>query len=582
MSVQPQIEAVLVLDGDMIPALTIARSLGRAGQAVVIASHEKEPLAGYSRYVHRTMTYPDPLSDESGYLAWCREIVDSRAFRIIIPVTERTVVPMQCLVERPGGERIAIAPPQALAVALDKDRTLALASSLGIPAPRTFLVERVDQIAESLEQLEPPVVLKPMRSIGVSDVDRKQLRVDYAFNQRQLTAKLEGFLRYGSVLLQEYVGGDGVGIEAIADHGEVVYAFQHARVHEVPLTGGGSSLRVSESVNAELLEAARKLLAELKWHGVAMVEFKLNRNDGSFSLMEINGRFWGSLPLAVAAGADFPKMLFELMTVGRVSPAPPARSGVYCRKLSSDMHWLELVLRRDGPRELVSFPSKLAVLKDWLRIFGPRHHFDVQQWTDPRPGFVDISRTGLQYLRRFKRVWLERATLRSQHRAWSSGEVAQRMKTAGSLLFICYGNINRSAVAERVWLDLLSHDGPSVLSAGFHTQQGRAADPTMVEVAEAAGIDMRNWSSQRVTRQMVEDSDIIFGMELVHIDRMAEEFPVSRGKTFLLGMASAESPGTGEIADPYGKDVAEYALCLALITKNLGVLTAPLLADKRH
>jgi protein-tyrosine-phosphatase len=467
-------------------------------------------------------------------------------------------------------------------VALDKDRTLALAARLGVPAPKTFLVERVDQITASLDQVEPPVVLKPMRSIGESDVDRKQLRVDYAFNERQLTAKLEGFLRYGSVLLQEYVGGDGVGIEVIADHGELVYAFQHARVHEVPLTGGGSSLRVSEAVNPELLEAARKLLAELKWHGVAMVEFKLNRKDGSFSLMEINGRFWGSLPLAVAAGADFPKMLFELMTAGHISPPPPAKSGVYCRKLSSDMHWLELVLRRDGPRELVSFPSNLAVLKDWLRIFGPRHHFDVQQWTDPRPGFVDISRIGLQYLKRLNGVRLERAELRSQHRAWRSGGVAQRMKTAGSLLFICYGNINRSAVAERVWLNLLPHDGPHVVSAGFHSQQGRAADPTMVEVAAAAGIDMRNWSSHRVTPQMVEDSDIIFGMELVHVERMAEEFPASRGKTFLLGMASAESPTTGEIADPYGKDVAEYTACLAQIRKNLGVLAAPLLADNRH
>ena len=582
MSVKALSDEVLVLDGDMVPALTIARSLGRAGRTVVIASHEEKPIAGYSRHVRRKLTYPDPLSDEGGFLAWCEEIVGSRAFRLIIPVTERTAVPMQRLLGQPGGERIAIAPPDALAVALDKDKTMALASELGIPTPKTVLVEHVDQIPASLEKIDLPVVVKPMRSIGANDDDRKQLKVDYAFNQRQLEAKLEGFLRYGPVLLQAYVQGDGVGIEVIADRGEVLYAFQHARVHEVPLTGGGSSLRVSEALNPELLDAARKLLGELSWHGVAMVEFKLNRKDGSFSLMEINGRFWGSLPLAVAAGADFPKMLYELLTVGRVSPLPEARPGVYCRKLSSDMHWLELVLRRDGPPELVNFPGTSAVIKDWLRIFSPRHYFDVQQWRDPWPGFVDVSRTGHQYLKRFSSVMQDRTALRAQHRAWRRGNVSRLMNTADAVLFICYGNINRSAVAERYFLNPLPKEDLKVVSAGFHKEQGRPADPTMIGVAAAAGIDMRNWSSRHVTPEMVENSDIIFVMELEHIHRMVEEFPEAQDKIFLLGMASAETPASGEIADPYGKEVAEYSACLALITNNLRVLAAPLLAERQH
>ena len=40
-----------------------------------------------------------------------------------------------------------------------------------------------------------------------------------------------------------------------------------------------------------------------------MVEFKLDARDGVAKLMEINGRFWGSLQLAVDAGVDFPAIL---------------------------------------------------------------------------------------------------------------------------------------------------------------------------------------------------------------------------------------------------------------------------------
>ena len=542
----------------MVPALTVARSLGRMGHVVVIGSDQERPLAGYSRHVSRTLMYPDPLSDEKGFVAWCEDLLANGNYRLIIPVTERTVVPMQRLLGLPGGDRIAIAPPEALVIALDKDRTMLLASDLGIPTPKTVLVNHVDDIESSLDKLDLPVVIKPMRSIGINDADRKQLKVDYGFDQRQLMTKLEGLLRYGPVLLQEYVNGEGVGIEAIADHGDIVYAFQHTRVHEVPLTGGGSSLRVSEPVNPQLLRAARKLLGALRWHGVAMVEFKWDRNENTFSLMEINGRFWGSLPLAVAAGADFPKMLFELLTMGRVSPAPVAEAGIFCRKLSSDFHWLELVLRREGPPELVSFPSKTEVLRDWLRIFHHRHCFDVQQWRDPLPGIVDLGRIARAQLGRLTRVVNTKRLIAMHGLAWRRGIVGRRLRDAHRVLFVCYGNINRSPLAEHVFQRLVPDRHIIARSAGFHSEEGRRADPVMLKVAASKGVDLSNCASQCLSREMVDESDVVFVMELQHYVRICDEFPGAYGKTYLL---SAGSKGKPEIADPYGKTKAAYEAC---------------------
>ena len=124
MSRQAQKDVVLVLDGDMVPALTIARSLGRMGITVVIGSHTAKPLAGYSRHVRLVVRYPDPLLDETEFLAWGADVIASGNYRLIIPVTERTVVPMRQLSALPQGEKIAIAPLDSLAVALEKDRTM--------------------------------------------------------------------------------------------------------------------------------------------------------------------------------------------------------------------------------------------------------------------------------------------------------------------------------------------------------------------------------------------------------------------------------------------------------------------------
>jgi len=554
-----QHQRVLVLDGDMTPALAVVRSLGRMGLHVDVASHTggDSAIAGQSRYARCMLRHPDPLTDETAFLAWCENIIDQGAYQLIVPVTERSVVPMQKLLNHAGGERIAIASPDALAIVLDKDKTLALAENLGIPAPRSVLIERMEDIAANLAALKLPLVIKPARSIGADAAGRKQLSVEYAFSARDLETKTERFLRYGPVLLQEYFAGEGVGIELIARHGEIEFAFQHLRLHEVPLTGGGSSLRMSVPIEPELLDASQKLMRALNWHGVAMVEFKWNPADRSYSLMEINGRFWGSLPLAIAAGADFPAMLYELLTTDSIATRPAAKTGVYCRKLSSDLYWHEMVLRRDAPANLVRFPSNGQILKDVLLTFLPRHHFDVQQWRDLKPGLIDLGRIARSYYERIARLRAERRERRHQLSAWQNGLVANHLKQGNQVLFVCYGNINRSSLAERYFSKIAPNTALKVLSAGFHDEAGRPADPVMKEVAGEAGIDLKAWSSRQLNAEMLAQSSVVFVMELKHLQRIQQEFPQAAAKTFLLN-AGARVDKQIEIPDPYGKERVIY------------------------
>lgn len=557
---------VLILDADLPPALTVVRSLARLGLQVDIASHVEKPLAGYSRHACRRLHYPDPMLAPQAFIDWLNAHAAGNAYELVIPVTERTAVPIFRHRDTLQAAPIALPPNESLEVALDKAQTVELARRLGISVPDSQLITQIDALDGVKDTLAYPVVVKPARSMGATEQGIVQLGVTYAFNASELTAQAEHALRYGNVILQEYFGGQGVGIELIADHGKIVYAFQHLRLHEMPLTGGGSSLRTSVPVEPELLDAAQKLMTALSWHGVAMIEFKWNPDARDFRLMEINGRFWGSLPLAVSAGADFPAMLYELLTQGQVAPRPPARLDMAGRKLSSDLYWYEQVLRRNAPEKLVSLPGGRQLIKDALLVFSPRHRFDVQRWRDPLPGLIDIGQIAAHYATRIAQVMAARWFAWRQQRAWSSGHVASRLRSARHILFVCYGNINRSALAERYFSDKTAGMPIASQSAGFHAQSGRPADPHMTEIARTRGINLETLRSRRIDHAMVEASDLIFVMEKRHYDQIAQDDPNAANKTFLLNPR-------GEIDDPYGKSTAVYTQCLNEVTACVDNLT---------
>jgi predicted ATP-grasp superfamily ATP-dependent carboligase len=149
----------------------------------------------------------------------------------------------------------------------------------------------------------------------------------------------------------------------------------HRRVRELPASGGRSTC--AESVNdPELARAGRRLLDHLNWHGVAMAEFRRDDRDGSFRLMEINPKFWGSLELALAAGADFAD---DYVRAARGEPLPVRteadyRSGVrYAWPFDGDLiHAMERP--RNAFRVLGDMVNPRVKKNAWLRDPLPLLH----------------------------------------------------------------------------------------------------------------------------------------------------------------------------------------------------------------
>jgi predicted ATP-grasp superfamily ATP-dependent carboligase len=276
----------------------------------------------------------------------------------------------------------------------DKAEVLAVAGRLGIKVPDQIVLEGPPtdpQIAE----LAFPVVLKPSRSLVAGESHRFKLAVRHAQDRRQLNQIVKSLPDAAwPVLAQRRVSGPGIGIFLLLKDGALLAQFAHRRILEKPPWGGVSVCSEAVAVSPRLVEQSAELLRAFSWSGVAMVEYKVDRHTGDPYLMEVNGRFWGSLQLAIDAGVDFPRLLVESATGRDVVPVLGWRSGIRLRWRLGEVDHLIARLRRSTshPHRFGELPSlgsafRHAILPAW----HPRSRGEVFRLNDPRPGLVELA-----------------------------------------------------------------------------------------------------------------------------------------------------------------------------------------------
>jgi predicted ATP-grasp superfamily ATP-dependent carboligase len=383
---------VLVTDSARGSAIAFIRSLGRRGVEVVAADHRPRSAGFRSRYAQDRVLYPDPARAPDAAIDVLLAEAARRRIDLIVPVSDEVLLPLSAARERFAGVcALAVPDPDALEAVTDKRATLALGRRLGVPTPRTALAETVDEALAAAPALGWPVVVKPVASRVYRDGAVEAFQVGYAEDARALAEQVGRLRGRCAALLQEYRAGEGHGVELLADRGRPLAAFQHRRLHEVPITGGASALREGVPLDPEMYRHATRLLAELKWTGLAMVEFRVGA-DGP-ALMEVNGRIWGSLPLAVKSGVDFPLGLVELHLDRRLEgvarPGPVV--GVRSRNLGLELVWIASVLRRHRRYPFLPAPRRSAALAAALRLPLPRDGFDVLCRDDPWPAVAELS-----------------------------------------------------------------------------------------------------------------------------------------------------------------------------------------------
>ena len=365
-------ERVLLLDGQTTQALACARSLGRAGCEVLVASTMRQPLAGWSRFCSARFRLAGETPVAFAALrAWAR----TQGVTLVLPLTERSHLLLNA--ERndwqQAGITVGCAEERLLRRAFDKARTLELAQQCGVAVPPTRLPRSIGDCRTAAEALGFPCVVKARFSASWNgDAIARDTGTSYVRTMAELEAAVERH-RQGDnwPSIQGFVPGQGKGVFTVCSRGVPLAWFAHERLRDVRPTGSGSSLRRSIPLDARLREPAERLLRAMEWHGPAMVEF---RDDGEQPpyLMEVNGRFWGSLQLAVSAGVDFPRLWLDVLRSEGTPHGPPAEASgppVTLRWLWGDTKRLLYVMAGRPPGFPGDFPSRLQGLRE---VLGPQ------------------------------------------------------------------------------------------------------------------------------------------------------------------------------------------------------------------
>lgn len=377
--------------------LTIVRDLGRSGIEVHGIARSPQAVGLASRYLGSGLVR---AHDEDSVIEQLEALGAKLGHACLFAISEGDIALLNRHRARLGSYKIMFADKERMDSVLNKDRTYHAAARVGIRTPRTEQVGSMAEVEALGSVLRFPVVLKWANPLLVGRALRaaglKLEKTVYCNTLGELLAYLKRFEEVGMYpLIQEYCAGYGLGQFILIKNGQVHYTFQHRRLHEWPPEGGFSSMceSVPREQHAALMEKSVALLRELGWEGVAMVEYRYDPVSGEAALMEVNGRFWGSLPLAYHAGANFATLCYRVLALEEPVANAAYRGGMRCRFMVPETKRLLRILfgqRHIADKTLVfrRLPALAGYCADFLRPSSRYYVFDVR---DPKPFFADMG-----------------------------------------------------------------------------------------------------------------------------------------------------------------------------------------------
>lgn len=387
----------IVLGVEGLIGLALVRELGRAGIRVVAVSHELGAIGLHSRHAWRRVHVPALRSEDT--LALLRALGEELGTCSLLTVSEVNIQWLHAHADQLGRVRAALPPAAAFAVALDKSATLRAAEQVGLAVPQSLQPRNWAEARAAAADFPLPAVLKwadPNQvAPRLSRLGLALVKAEYVHTREAFAAVMDRYAALGEwPLLQQYCPGRGLGQFFFMHQGEVLQRFQHLRVAEWPPEGGFSSVcdAIPLDMHRTLQEKSLALLRAIGWQGVAMVEYRWDAASDSAMLMEINGRFWGSYPLAMHCGAGF-ALLMHHMALGNPLPRmPPARADLRARTVTTELKRLARLLLAPGriqdPHFRIDLGAELSrFVLDFVR---PRVRYFLWTWSDPLPFFIDL------------------------------------------------------------------------------------------------------------------------------------------------------------------------------------------------
>ena len=365
--------------------LAATRSLGKAGIDVITSDSISYATSFFSKYSKSHFVYPSPKSKPESFIRCMRHRIQKGDIDVFMPMGEESHIISKYIKMFDNTTKVPIPAYEKILKANNKRYLMNFAKEIGVKTPQTYTIDDLTDLKKVAKKVEFPAVIKPVIGFGARGIRYVHSENELIMEYKKVMQKFN-FSEYP--LIQEYIPGDGYGVSMLFNQGEPRAIFTHKRIREYPITGGPSTARVSVR-HPKMEKYATKLLKELEWHGVAMVEFKLDDRTNEPVLMEINPRFWGSLYQAICAGVDFPYLLYTMALEGDVQPVFTYKIGVKTRWMLGDCRGLVSYLKTK---------KRMEILKDFFK-FNEQYYDDIS-FDDPFPTIIEFMLPIMNFIKK--------------------------------------------------------------------------------------------------------------------------------------------------------------------------------------
>ncbi len=327
---------MLVTDGETRAVVGLARGLHQGGFEVSAAGAQSaRPVAAHwSWSVDERLLLPHPLTDETAFIGELERKLSGGRYSVLLPGSDASLLAISRGRERLEGHALVALPPhEVIERSLDKLALLAAAGRHGLDSPATVACHSAGEARVAAGRFGYPVLVKPSASVFEVGSIPQRTGSFVAVDEDALGNAVSRC--GGSYLIQQHELGAVVSVAGVFADGEML-AQATSRYHRTWRPDAGSA-SYSETIDAPsgLSAKVAALLADLHWEGLFELEL-IQRPDGSCAAIDMNPRPYGSVALAIAAGANLPAVWCDHVLGRRPDPVQ-ARSGVFYRWTDADL-----------------------------------------------------------------------------------------------------------------------------------------------------------------------------------------------------------------------------------------------------
>lgn len=563
----------LVIGEDTRSFLSVIRSLGKMGLLVDVVCYDRTSPSLTSKYINRALYFNYQSFSTNDWLASVVELINSQHYDLVFPCDERAIFPLFKAQERINSKcRLALPNKEVRDSLFDKHLTKQVAIQCGVRIAKGEMHNIEDHTYASLSSLySPHFVIKPTESFNEDKLSSRN-KVAIIASEKDFNDYLnQSDIEAQQFLIEEYFAGTGEGISLFACDGQVQYMFAHTRVNE-PRSGGGSSYRKAIPLDPAMANACVAICHATRYDGVGMFEFKKNYDTGEWILVEVNARFWGSLPLAIHAGIDFPRYYAQYLLGDyehQLTPSSEYNLNAYARSFSNDMYDIRAEMQYLAVQE--GLTAGIFTLIKRLTTFHrllTNETIDSYDSTDKQPFIAEFKQLANATLT--DKLASKLPIKRNPERMNELMRVMYILEGRGRLVFVCYGNIMRSPVAgvfSKMFIQntSLAFD---VASYGFHQNTNRRSPEACQHAARALGLDLSTHRSRLLLQKELTDNDIVFIFDQLNKAKLDKFYHAKN----VFNLAEFIPEGLGKyraIDDPYGHGEESVKQCYLLIVEAL-------------